>query len=768
MFIIHLKAKTMSSFRLPTLFVLFVMLMLLVVAGTFAPKEPVTANDWRAQLFQERANRPLVEPDAQAFTPCVSGFAGSYPCQNVDLLAFMPISSIGGGEGSSIWGWTDPDTGREYAIMGRTNGTAFVDITDPINPIYLADLPTETFSSFWREMKTYGYYAYIVADNVGGHGVQIFDLRRLRNISNPPVTFEADAVYTGVGSVHTIAIEPSRPYAYLLGSDECGGNIYTIRLTPPTFPNFAGCRDVSYTHDAQCVIYRGPDAEHAGKEICVAADGGSGRLATVDMSNKIDPVDLSRKPYSNAAYSHQGWFTENQEYLVLDDELDELTYGFNTSTYIWDMRDLDDIVMIGTYESTVPAIDHNQFVRDYYTFQSNYTSGLRILDLSQIANSSLTQVAYFDTHPANDNPSFEGTWGNYPYFASRNVIVSNDTGLFILQPNLPLEYAANLDSSQQAAQPGQIITHHLTLHNLRAADSYNLAITGNSFPTVLFTQSPLSVLTDDTASIQVNVMVPGQLTLNSPITETFILSATSLTTGNSYTATGTTLLDVQPALELTPPNSTLNGQPATTVNHIFTLTNAGNSSDDFTFQLTGHNWNTTLSANEINLDAGNTATLTVTVAIPDTFPDTVLLGSDTFTLTATSALDSNITAQVSGQTNAIAEVALAVTGNLTQTGYIGQEQLYELQLTNLGNYTDTFTLEIAGNYWLTTADTMTITNLPAGESTILQITVLVGQEPSDTATLTFTSTLDPQTTAILTLTTYSHPPILYLPLLLRH
>ncbi len=44
--------------------------------------------------------------------------------------------------GNDIWGWADPMTGREYALMGMTDGTAFVDVTDPDNPAVLGKLPT--------------------------------------------------------------------------------------------------------------------------------------------------------------------------------------------------------------------------------------------------------------------------------------------------------------------------------------------------------------------------------------------------------------------------------------------------------------------------------------------------------------------------------------------------------------------------------------------------------------------------------------------------
>ena len=77
----------------------------------------------------------------QAQTPCIDGMAGGYPCENIDLLSFVEGSDIGGGDMNDIWGWVDPTDGTEYVIIGRTNGTAFIDISDPLNPVYVANLP---------------------------------------------------------------------------------------------------------------------------------------------------------------------------------------------------------------------------------------------------------------------------------------------------------------------------------------------------------------------------------------------------------------------------------------------------------------------------------------------------------------------------------------------------------------------------------------------------------------------------------------------------
>jgi choice-of-anchor B domain-containing protein len=371
-------------------------------------------------------------------------------------MAFMPIASIGGGSGSDLWGWTDPVTGHEWALMGRTNGTAFVDVTDPADPVYVANLLSHTGTSSWREIKSYGNYAYIVSDNNGAHGLQIFDLTRLRSITTPPVTFtaaQADGHYAGFGRCHDVAVDEQSGFLYCVGTDTFNGGLHILDLSNPVSPTFAGSFAANnYIHDTQCVVYHGPDSEHAGKQLCFAANsttsGGSGvdRLAIIDVTNKSAPSVISASTYAGSGFIHQGWLTEDQRYFLVDDELDETNLGHNTYTYIWDVGNLDAPVLIGTHVGPTTAIDHNQFIKGHYSYQANYTAGLRILDLSSVAGGTLTEVASFDIVPANDAASFNGSWGNYPFFASGTVIVSGISGtltggLFVLKPHLAPDFA---------------------------------------------------------------------------------------------------------------------------------------------------------------------------------------------------------------------------------------------------------------------------------------------------------------------------------------
>lgn len=383
----------------------------------------------------ERDYQPAEDLAAMAITPCVGGTAGGYPCQNVDLMSFLPLSSIGGGNGNDIWGWTDPLTGKEYAIMGRTNGTAFVDISNPESPIYLGNLPTHTVNSTWRDIKVYANHAFIVSE-ASGHGMQVFNLTQLRTVTSPPITFSNTAHYNGFGNAHNIAINEATGFAYAVGTSTCSGGLHMVNIQNPTSPSNAGCfSSDGYTHDTQCVIYTGPDTTYQGQEICFNSNEDT--LTIVNVNNKSNPVQLSRVGYSGSRYTHQGWLTEDQRYFLLDDELDEQNNGHNTRTYIWNVADLNAPVLIGNFTSSAAAIDHNQYIKGNYSYQANYRAGLRILNLTNVASGSLTEAGYFDIYPANNNANFNGAWSTYPYFASGMVIVSGiEQGLFVLRPNL--------------------------------------------------------------------------------------------------------------------------------------------------------------------------------------------------------------------------------------------------------------------------------------------------------------------------------------------
>ncbi|SOC56311.1 choice-of-anchor B family protein [Ornithinimicrobium cerasi] len=527
------------------------------------------------------------------FAPCIDGMAADFfPCDGVDLLSHVSHNELGTIFVNDIWGWTDPSSKKDYALVGASNGTVFVNISDGKRPQVLGILPTASTvgGSSWRDIKVYEDHAYVVSEHTN-HGVQVFDLTRLRDWDGTYTTYDVDARYTGHGSAHNININEDTGYLYsvgagpfssgglpntvtvdapssaageyaatgaafgppttvggltgafavvndgsaapaegcgplvgfpagaiaiadrgtcpftqkvanaqaagasavviannspaspitLGGSDAsitipsvmvsqadgftikaglpatggitandppavCGTGLHMIDINEPKNPTYAGCFDGhGYIHDTQCIVYDGPDTDYTGREICfnsnatTSGPGGLHRVAIVDVTDKSNPISIAREGYSNDAYSHQGWLTPDRRFFLHGDELDEQRRGINTTTRVWDVSDLDNIEMIQAFENDTTSIDHNIYTQGRYAYASNYTSGLRVYDTRDLSTGGLSEVAFFDLYPENDNATFEGgTWSNYAYFGQKGLVAASsiDRGLFILQPKL--------------------------------------------------------------------------------------------------------------------------------------------------------------------------------------------------------------------------------------------------------------------------------------------------------------------------------------------
>ncbi len=359
----------------------------------------------------------------QAQTPCENGMAGEYPCNGYDLQVFIPCTDFGADNANDSWGWTDPDDGTEYALVGLDNGTAFLDISDPINPTYLGKLPTHTSSSLWRDVKVYNNYAFIVSE-AGGHGMQIFDLTRLRDVVSPPETFTEDAHYDGFGSAHNIVINEETGYAYGVGTNSYSGGAHFVNIQDPLNPvGEGGYGGSGYTHDAQVITYDGPDSDYTGKELYIGSN--ESLVAIVDVTDKSNPQLIASATYSNTSYTHQGWFTEDLKYFIVGDEIDEINFGFNTRNIVFDFTDLDSPQLSFEYSGPTQATDHNGYVDGNLFYLANYKAGIRVIDISDISNENMTEVGFFDIFPSNDSVGYDGAWNVYPYFASGNIMISS-------------------------------------------------------------------------------------------------------------------------------------------------------------------------------------------------------------------------------------------------------------------------------------------------------------------------------------------------------
>lgn len=436
--------------------------------------------------------------------PCKDGLVNNiFPCNKVEMLSFVTLTDMGETDvqANDIWGWVDPQTEKEYALVGLTNGVAIYDITKGDEPIYVgklpeADAPTAKMgplnsvwsandtspvngsssakgtspvnntpfqpifsyhddsdtsgkgASAWRDIKTYRNTMYVVTDVNDDRGMQVFDLERLRTVDSNamPVTFDHDYLYTEIGNAHNLHINEESGFAYVVGAlsgTQCAqnGQLHIVDLSNRLFPVFAGCHlepaagqyiKAGYIHDTQCVIYKGPDADYTGREICFSSSERAFLIS--DVTDKQNPSTVSLLKYQGNQYAHQGWLTEDQSHFYLNDELDELRNGHNTRTYILNVSDLDNPSLKEYYQHETTSIDHNLYIKGNTMYQANYMAGLRVLDITNPTGWGTKEIGFFDTTPTRTEKRFEGTWSVYPWFENNKIILSDIyQGFFVLQ-----------------------------------------------------------------------------------------------------------------------------------------------------------------------------------------------------------------------------------------------------------------------------------------------------------------------------------------------
>ncbi|KAF2750128.1 hypothetical protein M011DRAFT_492421 [Sporormia fimetaria CBS 119925] len=408
----------------------------------------------------------LLYPSLKKVTPCKKGQAGEYKCNNVNLHSFLSHEDTGSASkvGNDIWGWTAKG-GREFGIVGQTDGVAFVELNRLDGSlVYVGRLDTQTEVVSWRDIKVIGDYAYIGSE-ANGHGLQIFHLNKLLDVKpwwNPwffkPKTFSKEkdiTLYTGFGASHNIVAHEEVNMIYAVGgrsganarNTTCAGGLFMVDVSDPKNPTSPGCVGIDgYSHDAQCVIYKGPSKQYTGREICFSFNEDT--LTVYDMTDKKNVKVVSRTEYEGNAYSHQGWIVDKEmRYLLLDDELDEQD-GTNvgepgrTTTYIFNIADIEKPINTGFFQSPVKSIDHNQYIIDGLSYQANYGSGLRIVDVSSViedpTGKSVKETGFFDCHPEDDDVGgvveFLGTWSVYPYFKSGYILLNSiERGVYSLK-----------------------------------------------------------------------------------------------------------------------------------------------------------------------------------------------------------------------------------------------------------------------------------------------------------------------------------------------
>ena len=391
----------------------------------------------------------------QAAADCIDGQSAGFACLNISLLAHVPLSQFPSlpSSANDIWGHFDLNTGKEYAIIGLRNGITVLDVSEPQTPKIIGNISGQSTS--WRDIKVLQFfdtsanrwraYAYATADSVS-EGVTIIDLSGLPNsialVQKQTTDASAHNVYiSNVDYGLNIALPGTEPLLHITGSNRSNGAFRSYSLANPENLTLSyqalSPLTQDYTHDASSLLI---DDNRAHNECANATLTGCNVLLDFNETSvklwdhsKLDQViALSDTGYPQAEYTHSGWWTEDKQYILVHDELDEQRHNINTTLNIFDISSLKQPLLVGTWRGPTRAIDHNGFVRGNHYFMSNYERGLTVLDITQAA--SPQQIGFFDTYPVSNNAAFNGAWGVYPFLPSGNILVSDiNSGLFILR-----------------------------------------------------------------------------------------------------------------------------------------------------------------------------------------------------------------------------------------------------------------------------------------------------------------------------------------------
>lgn len=367
---------------------------------------------------------------------------------NIELRSWITLLEFNSGVTSAddCWGYVSP-SGREYALIGLSLGTGFVEVTNPDDAQIIAVLPGPT--SIWRDLKVYQHYAYAVSE--GGGGIQVFDLSQI----DQGVVQQVNTVLTGPGTsaTHNVAINEESGFLYRVGGGSSpiqGFRVYD--LSDPAAPAYVTTWNNRYCHDVQAVNYvenNGPTPTVREIVFCYANDtsgGGNPGIAILDVTDKLNifevgSINLAAPPIFShpARFSHQGWLSPDRNYIYFGDEVDEGASPFPpTTTRIIDVSDLANPVQMGVFSNGNTSRDHNVYTRDNWIFEANYRSGLRIFDATDQLNP--VEVAYYDTYPGSDSANYNGLWNVFPYFPSGTIIGSDiERGLFVWRFNAPAD-----------------------------------------------------------------------------------------------------------------------------------------------------------------------------------------------------------------------------------------------------------------------------------------------------------------------------------------
>ncbi len=309
---------------------------------------------------------------------------------------------------NDIWGWED-GSGNEYALVGLENGFSCVDVTNPSSPVeefFISDI-----NSIWRDIKTWGDYAYITTE--ANAGLLIVDLTDLTGNTYWHVSqFTNSTTGSSISftSAHNIYIDENG-IAYIFAPRNNGssvansGAVFLDVNANATIPEYLGEWTGQYIHDGMA---RG-DTMYAG---CIYA----GKLFVVDVSNKSNPQTLGSVSTPNT-FTHNAWVSDDGNYVFTTDEQSDAYLAAYDITNISNIQEVDRI-QSNPGSNSIP---HNTHVDGNFLITSYYRDGTTVHDITY--PNHMIQVAYYDSYTGSGN-GFNGCWGTYPFLSSGNIISS--------------------------------------------------------------------------------------------------------------------------------------------------------------------------------------------------------------------------------------------------------------------------------------------------------------------------------------------------------
>ena len=368
--------------------------------------------------------------------------AQTYPSLNINLLAHLnpekDVTGIDGRKYSGCWGWAQPNKNREYAIIGTSSQTYFVDVTNPTTPVIVDSVKAKHAGCTWREIKTYQNYCYIVSDDAPPNTFQIVDMQYLPD--------SAHVVHDGTTYFersHTIFIDNEKMYCSSV-TDASGIGYSTMRvysLATPTAPLLLK----KLEQDVNTTIIDVVHDMYVRNDTIYASCGFKGfHILKLTASNTFSLIQ-SFTGYAYSGYNHSSWQTDDRKTMVFTDEV-----GAHLPAKVIDVTNFNNITLVDTIRSSYTATAHNPYiVGNRWCWLSSYQDGLYLYDISNPSNTTI--YGYFDTQPQTGTTNFSGNWGAYPYLPSKIIIACDmQNGIFILEGDNT--YQGSVGMNEQSSQ----------------------------------------------------------------------------------------------------------------------------------------------------------------------------------------------------------------------------------------------------------------------------------------------------------------------------